>query len=80
MQTDSGGARPGRGNGLVTPLTIVMLSTLMWPALQLLIFWLRFRHLPPGDASESLVFLPMGLAAGLVAAVLVSLAEADRRR
>jgi hypothetical protein len=42
--------------------------TLLWPGLQLLVFWLRFGHLPPGGAADALVFLPLGLvaAAGLV--------------
>jgi len=56
-------------------IAIVALSTLLWPALELGVFWLRFGHLPPEGAAASLVFAPMGLVAGIVAAVLVALSS-----
>ncbi|HSK48502.1 MAG TPA: hypothetical protein VLA05_10970 [Coriobacteriia bacterium] len=62
------------------PVPMVISSTLGWPALQLAVFLLRFRHLPPGGAAESLVFLPMGFVAGIVAAGLIVQSASDRQR
>jgi hypothetical protein len=54
------------------PVAVMIASTLGWPALELAVFLLRFGHLPPNGLSEALVFAPMGLAAGLVAAILLN--------
>jgi hypothetical protein len=63
-----------------SPLVVLVSSTVAWPALELAVFWLRFHHLPPGGAAASLVFAPMGLAAGGVAALLLSRADSERQR
>lgn len=65
---------------LAAPTAFVALSTLAWPALELAVFWLRFGRLPPEGAGASLVFAPMGLAAGVVAAVLLGRASSPRQR
>jgi len=59
---------------------IITASTLGWPALELIVFWLRFRDFPPNGPAEALVFAPMGLAAGVVAAILLSRAATARHR
>jgi len=64
----------------VSPVVALVSSTSAWPALELAVFWLRFHRLPPGGAAESLVFVPMGLAAGAVAALLLGRARSDRQR
>ncbi len=65
---------------IVAPVVVVISSTLGWPALELAVFWLRFHHLPSNGAVEALVFAPMGLVAGLVAAVLMNRASTSRQR
>ncbi|MDY0087495.1 MAG: hypothetical protein RBS78_02950 [Coriobacteriia bacterium] len=62
------------------PLVVIVSSTLGWPLVELAVFWLRFRHLPPNGAAEALVFVPMGLLAGIVAASLMIRASTDRQR
>jgi len=63
------------------PVAILLSSTLAWPTIQLAVFLLRFKKLPPGGWRDALVFAPMGFAAGLVAAVLYALADSrDGRR
>ena len=57
-----------------------VLLTLIWPAVQLAVFWLRFGRMPPGGPSESLVFVPMGLFTAIVAVGLWSRSETLRRR
>jgi hypothetical protein len=64
----------------MVPSVVVLSSTLGWPALELAVFWLRFRRLPPNGAAEALVFVPMGLIAGIVAAVLMVRATTERQR
>jgi hypothetical protein len=59
---------------------VVITSTLGWPALELAVFWLRFHHFPPNGPGESLIFVPMGLAAGLVAAFLLARSSTNRQR
>ncbi len=66
--------------GIAAPALILLGSTIAWPLIQLLVFRLRFGRLPQGGFSESLVFVPMGLAAGLVAAVLYGLATTSHQR
>jgi len=64
----------------VSPVMVVISSMLGWPLLELAVFWLRFRHFPPRGAAEALVFVPMGLAAGLIAALLMLRASTSRQR
>ena len=64
----------------MSSLVVIVSSTLGWPALELGVFWLRFRRLPPNGAAEALVFVPMGLVAGIVAAVLMTRAATVRQR
>ncbi len=64
----------------MAPFAMVVASTLGWPALQLLVFWLRFQRMPPEGMSAAFVFIPMGLVAGAVAAILMSRASTDRQR
>lgn len=64
----------------MTHLVTIVASACAWPLLQLAVFWLRFNSLPPGGPAESLVFAPMGLAAGLVAAVLLHRSASRRQR
>jgi len=59
---------------------VIAASTLGWPALELMVFRLRFGRFPPGGPAEALVFVPMGLAAGVVAAILLSRAATARHR
>lgn len=61
-------------------ILVVVLSTLVWPAVQLALFWLRFQRMPPGGASEAFIFVPMGLAAGIVAFLLMGAAATMRQR
>ena len=61
-------------------VALIVTSTLGWPALELAVFWLRFRQFPPNGPAEALVFAPMGLAAGLVAAILVGRATTSGQR
>ena len=65
--TATAAAPPQPVRPLAWVLAVVGL-TLLWPGVQLLVFWLRFGRLPPGGAADALVFLPLGLvtAAGLV--------------
>ena len=62
------------------PLVVIASSTVGWPALELAVFWVRFRHLPPNGPADALVFAPMGLVAGLVAALLMSRASSSCQR
>lgn len=39
---------------------------LLWPLLHLLVFVLRFNHLPPGGWQEAAQFLPMSIVAAAV--------------
>jgi hypothetical protein len=64
----------------VRPIAIIVASTLGWPTVEIAVFWLRFRHLPPSGLVEAGVFVPMGFVAGLVAAILVSQASTPRQR
>jgi hypothetical protein len=64
----------------VSPILVIALSTLGWPVLELTVFWLRFRHFPPNGPAEALVFLPMGLVAGVVCAILMIRASTTRQR
>ncbi len=61
-------------------MVAVLLSTVGWPILELMIFGLRFHAFPPGGPLESLVFAPMGLASGVVLAVLWTKAGSSRQR
>lgn len=67
-------------SGAMAPVAFIVCSTLGWPALELAVFWLRFHHFPPKGPAEALVFIPMGLAAGLVAAILTIRASTTRQR
>lgn len=64
----------------MAPLGVVIASTLGWPALELAVFWIRFHRFPPNGPTEALVFLPMGLAAGLVAAAWMLGSSTARQR
>jgi hypothetical protein len=64
----------------VTPVAVIVASTLGWPAVELGVFWLRFRHFPPAGPADALVFAPMGLAGGLVAALLMMRSASARQR
>ncbi|MGH7584385.1 MAG: hypothetical protein ACREL5_14280, partial [Gemmatimonadales bacterium] len=68
-------------NGAMAQLIALTSSTLAWPILQLAVFWLRFQRLPPSGPSGALVFVPMGLLAGVVLAALLTIARSvDQRR
>ena len=64
----------------MVPLVVIVSSALGWPLLELAVFWVRFGHLPPNGAAEALVFIPMGLVAGIVAALLMIRASTMRQR
>jgi hypothetical protein len=64
----------------LAPIVVIVSSTLGWPAIELAVLWLRFRHLPPNGPAEALVFAPMGFVAGLVAAILMIRASTSRQR
>ncbi len=52
---------------------------LVWPALHLAVFALRFGRLPLGGPLEGLVFLPMGAVSGLVLLVLLQVSRSRRQ-
>jgi hypothetical protein len=62
------------------PLIMIVLSTVGWPLLEVTVFWLRFGRAPLDGPLSSLVFAPMGLAAGVVAAVLMYRSAGPRQR
>jgi hypothetical protein len=64
----------------VRSIAVIVASTLGWPGVEIVVFWLRFRHLPPGGLPESWVFVPMGFVAGLVAVILASRASSQLQR
>lgn len=53
---------------------------LLWPVANLIIFAIRFGHLPATLISESLVFLPMGLVSALVLLFLLNKASNPGRK
>ncbi len=61
-------------------LVALVCLTVAWPAIQLVVFWVRFNRLPAGGPAESLVFAPMGLVAGCVAVWLWVRATTRRQR
>lgn len=58
-------------------IAAVVALTLLWPAIQLLVFWLRFGRLP---VAGSVVFIPMGFVAAVPAVWLWSSSATRRRR
>jgi len=68
------------GGSPVARFAAVICLTLAWPAVQLGIFWLRFRRLPPDGAAESLVFVPMALVAAVVVVWLWGIAASPRQK
>jgi len=64
----------------MTNAAVIVASTAGWPVVQLAVFWLRFDRFPAGGPVESLVFAPMGFAAGLAAALLLARASSSRQK
>lgn len=58
----------------------VICLTLAWPAIQLLVFGLRFQRFPPGGPAESLVFVPMGLLTAVFTVWLWTRTDSQRQR
>jgi uncharacterized membrane protein len=61
-------------------LASLVALTLAWPVLHLVVFWVRFGHLPRGGASEALVFVPMGLVAAVGVVLLWTRATTRRQK
>lgn len=64
----------------MTSAALIIASTVGWPVVQLAAFWLRFNRFPPEGPLESLVFAPMGLVAGVVAAGLFVRASSSKQK
>jgi hypothetical protein len=69
------GEKPGRSSD---DHRLGALLTLLWPVLHTLIFLVRFGNLPPDGLTEAVVFLPMGLVAGVALVLLVRRATSRR--
>ena len=57
-----------------------VLLALAWPVVHAAIFLVRFGHWPDGGPGASLIFLPMGVVASLVLALLLQVARQPRQR
>lgn len=58
----------------------VLPLSFLWPGLQLLVFFVRFRRLPPEGLGAGLFFLPMGFISALVLVFLLQRARSRPQR